>query len=181
MDEAEDFNDVVIKLYGTDDQFNCFDIGFEVGKHIGYVKDCLEDTLCKGSDDDESGDDDDDDDGEVKNKNCHELHLRKVKYKALEKVVKFCKRCAAHPMELAHLNDIRLPIPSFHLKELIPEWHADFVSKMSVAEVFELFSASHFLWIEPLFKLLSLPVSILITVYDSTGTKVLLDWLLFYF
>ena len=90
--------------------------------------------------------------------------------------MKFCKRCSAYPIELGQLNDVKLPITSFHLHEFIPGWHADFVSKMSAAELFELFAASQYLMIDyPLEKLLRVPVSILITVYDSTGKKVLLD------
>ena len=76
---------------------------------------------------------------------------------------------------MEQLNDVKLPMTSFRLQEFVPGWHADFVSKMSAAEVFELFAASHCLMTDPLEKLLSVPVSVFIAVHDSAGKKVLLD------
>ena len=164
QEKMDDNNDVdVIKLFGVDDKFNCITIGLEAAKHIRLVADCF--SLDDDVTDDEETDDKDDDE--------KTMTVDKVKYKALEKVVKFCTRCVEHPHELEQLNEFKLPISSYHLREIIPEWHADFVSKMSVAELFELFAASNYLMIDPLEKLLSVPVSILITVYDSTGKKLL--------
>ena len=75
----EDNNDVVIKLCGIDDQFDCVAIGPEEAKHIGLVNN----FLCEDDDDDDDNDDDDDDDD--KNEKSHEIRLDKAKHKALEK------------------------------------------------------------------------------------------------
>lgn len=155
MDENESDT---IKLIACDDTQTYFEIGREGAKLIDIVR-----NFCE----------EDDDDSEEEDTHTimksEPIPLDHVKFKALEKVVKFCQRCVDHPKELDDLNQVKLPIQSFHPQEVFPPWHADFISKMSVGDLFELLAAAHYMGVHPLEKMLSVPVSILITVYDSTG------------
>ena len=154
MEEEED-NACVIKLFGSDDieKAHPFEIGKREAELIYIVN--------KLNDEDE---DEDEDEDQVK-----EATMENVGKDTLEKVVSFCRYYAANPDEAMQLEEFELPIQNFLLREIFPQWFADFVSHISAHDLFRLLAAAHYMGVAPLEKLVSVPVSILIAWYASKG------------
>lgn len=163
MDEEED-NACVIKLFGSDDIEKLH--GFEIGKKEARLIKLL-DAVIDYEENEDDGDGDEDHKqvvGEVQ-----DFPLERVNRDALEMVVNFCRRYVAEPAEAEELENVRPPHLSFHLREVFPQWYADFVSRLPTNDLFRLLSAAHYMGVTPLENLVSVPVSNLITWYAYRG------------
>jgi len=102
--------------------------------------------------------------------NVDTIPLNHVRHKELERVVKFCEHCVEVPNVVSEIENIQLPITTFRLRSIFSTWIADFVSKIPIGELFDLLAAAHFMQVDLLVKLITIPVSMLI-IHDADGGK----------
>jgi hypothetical protein len=95
--------------------------------------------------------------------------LNKVRHKELERVVKFCKHCVEDPNVVSEIKNIPRPITTFRMRRIFSSWIADFVSKIPIGELFDLLAAAHFMQVDLLVELITIPVSMLIILEADGG------------
>lgn len=102
-------------------------------------------------DNDASEDSDDENDIPV-------VPLTRIKFNVLKKVFEFC----VHHIRFEEMPTRTLPRPFFslNLKDLVPEWYANFVLEITTKEFCDLMVAADYLHIKPLIVLLCLTICI---------------------
>lgn len=96
--------------------------------------------------------------------------LKKVKHRVLMKVIEYCKHYADDPMQA-----IELPFKSHDISDIVQDWYANFVTNLTLLELWELMAAAEYMGVIPLLELTYIPLSILLVGKDSNDLRRMCD------